>query len=112
MPKRGRRSANPDVRAIGDSLRRIVDTLVRALEIALESNVQGGPARASQPVAAESGVRRLRISPARRAALKLQGQYMGKIHSLKPAQKARVKALRARQGLAPALRLAERLSRG
>jgi hypothetical protein len=54
--------------------------------------------------------RKLRLSPARRSALKLQGQYMGRLRSLKPRQKARVKALRAAKGVRPAIAFAKRLS--
>jgi len=50
---------------------------------------------------------KLRLSAARRAALKLQGQYMGHLRSLKPRQKA----LRAASGVRPAIALARRLSK-
>ena len=53
--------------------------------------------------------RKLTISPARRAALKLQGQYMGQIRDLKPKQKAEVKAVKAKRGIEAAIRLARRL---
>jgi hypothetical protein len=52
----------------------------------------------------------LKLSPKRRAALKLQGQYMGYIRNLKPRQKARVKALKAKKGYRPAIALAKRLA--
>jgi hypothetical protein len=55
--------------------------------------------------------RKLRLSPARRASLKLQGQYMGYLRGLKSRQKARVKALRASQGVHAALRLARKLGK-
>lgn len=55
--------------------------------------------------------RRLKLSPARRAALRLQGQYMGYLRALKPRQKATVKAARAARGIAIAIRLARGLAK-
>ncbi len=52
-----------------------------------------------------------KLSPRRRAALKLQGRYIGYVRLLKPRQKARVRALRARKGVRPAIALARKLSR-
>lgn len=57
-------------------------------------------------------VRRLRLSPARRAALKLQGQYMGYVRGLRPRQKTQVKAERAANGLRAAISLAKKLAQG
>ena len=56
--------------------------------------------------------RKLKLSPARRAALKLQGQYMGYMRGLKPAQKKSVKALAASKGVSAAVALARKLARG
>lgn len=56
--------------------------------------------------------RRLRLSPQRRAALKLQGQYMGYLRGLKPRQKARVKAVAAARGVRAAVAVARGLARG
>jgi hypothetical protein len=53
---------------------------------------------------------KLKLSAARRAALKLQGQYMGYIRSLKPRQKARVRALRESKGVEAAIALARKLA--
>jgi len=54
---------------------------------------------------------KLNLSPARRSALKLQGQYMGYVRRLKPRQKAEVKALKAARGFPAAIRLAKRLAK-
>ena len=54
--------------------------------------------------------RTARLTPQRRAQLKLQGAYMGYMRQLKPAQKARVKALKARRGFEAAIRLARSLA--
>jgi hypothetical protein len=53
----------------------------------------------------------LNLSPARRAALKLQGRYMGYVRGLKPRQKAKVKAVRASKGFLAAIRLVKRLAK-
>jgi hypothetical protein len=54
---------------------------------------------------------RRELSPQRRAALKLQGRYMGHTRLLKPREKAQVKALRATKGIHAAIALAARLSK-
>ena len=54
--------------------------------------------------------RSLKLSPRRRAALKLQGAYMGFMRQLGPRQKARVKALKAAKGFPAAIALAKRLA--
>jgi hypothetical protein len=54
--------------------------------------------------------RKRKLSPARRASLKLQGQYMGYLRNLKPGQKVRVKAVRVSRGFRPAIKLARTLA--
>ena len=54
---------------------------------------------------------RPKLSPRRRAALKLQGRYIGYIRLLKPRQKAQVRALRESKGVGAAIALAKKLSR-
>ena len=56
--------------------------------------------------------RTLRLTPKRRAQLKLQGAYMGYMRQLKPAQKARVKAVKDGRGVEAAIRVARRLANG
>ena len=59
------------------------------------------------------GVRRRRvaISPKVRALRRLQGKYMGYVRRLKPAEKARVRATREKEGMQAAIRLAASLAR-
>jgi hypothetical protein len=57
-----------------------------------------------------TGRRKLRITPARRAALKLQGRYLGFMRQLKPAQKAKVKKIKAAKGIRVAIAAAKRLA--
>lgn len=54
--------------------------------------------------------RKLNLSPERKAALKVQGQYMGYLRGLKPRQKTQVKALAARRGMKAAVVLARKLA--
>ena len=55
--------------------------------------------------------RRVAISPKVRALRRLQGKYMGYVRRLKPAEKARVRAVREKQGMQAAIRLAASLSK-
>jgi hypothetical protein len=54
--------------------------------------------------------RKLRISPKRRAQLKLQGAYMGYMRQLGPRQKAQVKAVKEKRGFEAAIKMARRLA--
>ena len=103
MRKRRRRSVSREIQAIRTSLSSIVqalDGLGPALEAAAASG-RGDPPRRGH---------KLRLSAERRSALKLQGRYMGHLRSLKPRQKARVKALRAAKGLGAAISFAKTLA--
>jgi hypothetical protein len=97
-----------ELRRIAAALRSIETALAR-LAPALDARRESG---ASTPSAGASPARRkLKLSPARRAALKLQGQYMGYMRGLKAAQKKQVKARAAAKGIAEAVGLARRLAR-
>jgi hypothetical protein len=50
-----------------------------------------------------------RLSPERRAALVLQGQYIGHIRMLPPRQQAQVRDVRLKKGIRAAIRHAKRL---
>ena len=54
--------------------------------------------------------RKPRLSAGQRAALKLQGKYMGTLRWLKPGQQAKVKKIRAAKGYVAALKAAERMA--
>jgi hypothetical protein len=95
LPKARASSVGRDVQAIRRSLGAIVRALAR-LAPALDAAARG-------PANPGSRRRKLKLSPARRASLKLQGQYIGYLRSLKPRQKARVKALRATRGIRAAI---------
>jgi len=103
VPKPRRRSVSRQIRIIRNALSSIVGALDRLAPVLATSGVSGRGV-------ASRGRRRLRLSTARRAALKVQGQYMGYLRGLKPRQKARVKALRAAKGVRAAISLAKRLA--
>lgn len=70
-----------------------------------EKAAMGGASRRGRPPGrsrSSARVRRLR---------KLQGRYMGYVRRLKAAQKARVRSLREKKGILPAIRLAASLAR-
>lgn len=104
MRNRRRNPIRHQVRTIRKALASIERTLARLVAV---TNGDG------RGVASSTGQarRRLKLSPARRAALEIQGRYMGSLRPLKPRQKARVKELRARKGLPAAIALAKRLAR-
>lgn len=54
--------------------------------------------------------RRIALSPARRKALQLHGQYLGYVRQLRPRAKAQVKAIRASKGLRAAIAKARKLA--
>lgn len=54
--------------------------------------------------------RRLKLSPKRRAALKLHGRYLGYIRQLKPGQRAKVKEVKLKKGYLAAIRMAKGLA--
>ena len=65
----------------------------------------------SAPAAKRRGRRKVRrmLSPKTRALRRMQGKYMGHVRNLKASEKARVKALREKQGIQAAIKLAASL---
>ncbi len=97
------RSVSKEIQTVRKSLSSISRALQR-LAPAIETAAAGAasPAR---------GRRKLKLSSARRSALKLQGRYMGYLRNLAPRLKPRVKELRAKKGIRAAIALARRLGR-
>ena len=97
------------------SVSRSLKSIERAF-VQIETTLQGLAKRVQQAERAvsrgrgASTRRSVTITPRRRAQLKLQGAYMGYMRQLKPAQKARVKALKEKKGYVPAIRLAKSLA--
>jgi plasmid stabilization system protein ParE len=70
---------------------------------------RGAARRGRRPSSASAPVRRRKMSPKVRALRRLQGKYMGFVRGLKPAEKARVRSVREKQGMAAAIALASSL---
>jgi hypothetical protein len=87
-------------------MRRSLSTLDRALRL-LSSSMR----RLEKSGTGRAVRRKLNLSPSRRAALKLQGRYMGYVRKLGAKQKARVKAIRAEKGIHAAIAMARRAGR-
>jgi hypothetical protein len=103
LPKPRQRSIAAEIQTIRRSLTSVVRSLGR-LGSALES-----AARAQR--SKEPRRRKLRLTPQRMAALKLQGKYIGHMRMLPARQQARVKALRVKKGVRAAIRYAQSLSK-
>ena len=106
MPRPSRSPLEKQVRALHQTLRRL-DTELRGLlpviAKATAATIKGATVSPRR--------RKPRISPERRRALQIHGQYLGHMRQLKPRQKARVKAAKARSGYRAAIALAKRLAR-
>ena len=101
MPKQRQRSLGAEVQTIRRSLTAVVRALARL-----------GPALEADARALKGAVRprrKLRLTPARRAQLELQGQYIGHMRMLPPKQQAAVKTMRVKKGIRPAIALAKKL---
>jgi len=80
--------------------------------LATLEGIAGASGRADRRKAAARPAQRrnVTISPKVRALRRLQGKYMGYVRRLKPAEKARVREVREKQGMQAAIRLASSLS--
>ncbi len=87
------------LRAVDRSLRRLAPKFRSALERA------GRPGQAPR-------VRRLNLSPQRKAQLKLQGKYMGYVRQLRPKQKEAVRKVLETSGMNAAIARARKLMSG
>jgi hypothetical protein len=105
LPKRPRTTVRKELRILIRSVQTIHDALAR-----LSPVLEAGPAARAPRSAGPAGARRP-LSAARRAALKLQGQYMTYVRGLKPRPRARVRKVAATSGVRAALALARQLAR-
>jgi len=87
-----------------NALVRDLNTLTRGLQNAAKLAAQKSAGlRAGQPA------RRRALTAKDHARLKLQGEYLGLMRHLPKSHHARVKALRAKRGYPPAIKLARKL---
>ena len=94
------RNATTSLRAI----RRSVAQIERSLAV-LAKALKATPVA---PAAGRKG-RKLKLSPARKAALAIQGEYIGHMRHLNARDKTKVKALKAAKGMKAAVALAKKL---
>ncbi len=93
--------------SVGQAIRDIRLSL-RALERGF-GKLSGALARSLSRAKATAG-KKLRLSPKRRAALRVHGQYLGFMRNLSDAKKAKVKALKVKKGYPAAIALARKLA--
>jgi hypothetical protein len=98
----GSPSISRHVQAVRQALRRL-DRALAAL--AARTRTLGAPGPR-----AEGPPRKLRLSPARRRELRLQGRYLGYMRQLKPGQKAVVRATKEAKGMIAAIARAKKLA--
>lgn len=87
----------------------LIRTVLQQLQYSLDrlaSEIAPSPATPKGP----RPRRKMHISPARRAALKLQGRYLGYMRVLKPRQKSQVKKIRLAKGIRAAIAAARKLA--
>ena len=90
------------------SLREKLATLEQVFPLAA-ARFRRRRARAARLIAKVRRRRAIRMSPRVRALRQLQGKYMGYVRRLKPAEKARVRSVREKQGMDAAIKLAKSL---
>jgi len=106
-----RKVAARHIREILRDREREIAALRRRLA-ALESGGARAAVEAVGPVSRSARpVRRRRLSPRVRALRRQQGEYMGLVRRLKPAEKTRVRAVREKKGLGAAIRAARAMRR-
>jgi hypothetical protein len=105
LPRLRRTSVKREIALIGRSLISIGKAFGRLAPLLEPVNTATPPAATIPPR------RKLRISPARRAAMKLHGQYLGRLGGLTPRQRAQVKKTRDVKGVRAAIGLAKKLAK-
>ena len=93
-------------------IRNLRERLAALEELSSPGSSPRGPRRrrAARVRARKVRTRRVRMSPRVKALRRLQGKYMGYVRRLKPAEKARVRSVREKQGMGAAIRLAQSLA--
>ncbi len=99
---------------VSDALKRREELIhdLRERLAALEQGAVSAVERAGRRVARTvTRTAKRRMSPARSAALKLHGRYLGHIRTLPKASKAKVKAIREKSGVHAAINAAKKLAK-
>ena len=93
-----------EIRTIRSSFRQLANSFTRIAPFLTSVPDVGGVTKNA------SARRKPRLSAQQRAALKLQGKYMGTMRGLKPAQRVKVKKIRAAKGIKAAIAIATKLA--
>jgi hypothetical protein len=104
VPNRTRHPIGKQIRAIRRSAREIEQALTRL------AGLVGALERSAVRAQAAPGKRTLRLTPKRRATLRMQGAYMGYMRQLGPRQKAKAKAVKEKRGFPAAIAVARKLA--
>jgi len=111
VPRRRRDAAlREEIQEALVSIAKVLERIALKLDAARTSTA-ATPKKATPQKAKAPKKRKLRLSPKRRAALKMHGAYIGRLRSLTLAQKKKVRALRAAKGVRPAIALAKKLGK-
>jgi len=100
MPTR-EATISKELKAIGSAFEKLAQSFSRLGPVLARPSSNGTGVK---PPAAKR-----RISPKRRAAMKLQGRYMGALRGLKSRQRARVKKIRVEKGIRAAITEASKM---
>ena len=92
-----------ELRAIRTSFRQLARSFSRITPVLVKQSSRASTSENG------SGRHKPRLSATHRAALKLQGRYMGTLRGLKPRQRARVKKVRAAKGIRATIAAARRM---
>ena len=93
-----------EIQSIRTSFRQLARSFSR-LGPALAAQLESVPSKAGA-----SSRRKPRLSTRQRAALKLQGKYMGTMRGLPASKRAQVKKIRAEKGIKAAIAYAKKLA--
>lgn len=94
-----------ELRTIRTSFTRLARSFERIAPLMVNPPRVAEPGEAQRP-----SRRRPRLTAQRRAALKLQGKYMGMMRGMRPAGRAKLKRIRAEKGIEAAIAAAEKMS--
>ncbi len=77
---------------------------------ALERGAESAVEKAGRTIVRKVTRRKRKVSPARRAALKLHGRYLGHVRKLSVANRAKVKAIREKSGVRAGIAAARKMA--
>ena len=94
-----------------DEIRRLREQLASLESMGGAGNSSGPRQRGRRAGGAAAAPARRKMSPRVRSLRRQQGKYMSFVRGLKPADKARVRSVREKEGMGAAIRLASSLAK-